>query len=177
MRRNLLILLLGFLALASCQHKKEDYLIKVFKGEVDEIGVESGYRNSQGDTVIPLGKYYYCFTDTLRDFAIVWEKKGAAAGSLIGIDRQEKKLFDVFWFDNGPDYISEGLFRIQKNGKIGYANEKGEIIIEPQYACAFPFEQGKAKVAFTCKTIPDGEHQSWESENWLYIDTKGKEIR
>ena len=31
-----------------------------------------------------------------------------------------------YLYDNGPDYLSEGLMRIQdSSGKIGYADEKG----------------------------------------------------
>jgi hypothetical protein len=166
------VLLVGMLIAASCQKKKGDYLVKVYEGEFDEVGVPSGYRNLKGDTVIPVGKYYYCYTDTLREFAIVTEKKGKT----IGIDRNENKLFEVFWFDNGPDPFVEGLFRIIKDGKIGYANPKGEIVIAPQYTCAFPFENGKAKVAYQCETIPEGEYSRWESQTWHYIDKKGNTL-
>lgn len=157
---------------ASCQKPKDDYLIKVYKGEFDEVGVASGYVNLEGDTVIPVGKYHYCYTDTLREFAVVTEKKGKT----IGIDRNENKLFEVFWFDNGPDPVAEGLFRIRKDGKIGYANQKGEVVIAPQYTCAFPFDNGKAKVAYQCETIADGEHARWESQAWMYINQKGNTI-
>ena len=152
---------------------KDDYLIKVFKGEYDERGVPSGYINQHGDTVIPLGKYFYCFTDTLKNFAIVLKKNG----QLIGIDKNEKELFEVYWFDNGPDYVTDGLFRIKKNGKIGYSDTNGKIVIEPQFDCAFPFEKGKAKVSNDCKTVMVGEYSKWISDNWIYIDKTGKIIK
>jgi len=172
LKMKVAVLVLMVLALSSCEKQQEDYWLKVYKGEFDEVGVESGYINSKGDTVISIGKYQYCYTDTLREFAIVARKQGKS----IGIDRNEKELFEVFWFDNGPDPVAEGLFRITKDGKIGYANQKGEIVIAPQYACAFPFQNGKAKVAYQCKTVPEGEHSRWESQAWILIDKKGKKI-
>lgn len=171
MRLNRVTILLAILLTASCQ-KKHDYLVKVYKGDFDEVGVESGYANLEGDTIIPIGKYAYCYTDTLKEFAIVIDKKG----QMLGINRNEQELFEVYRFDNGPDIVAEGLFRIQKDKKIGYANEKGEIVITPQYACAFPFEGGKAKVAYTCESILEGEHTSWESTAWLYIDKQGNTL-
>ena len=36
----------------------------------DRAKGEYGYANAKGDTVIPLGKYLYCFTRRFDDFAI-----------------------------------------------------------------------------------------------------------
>ena len=166
------VILIVLFMLASCQKQQDDYWIKVYKGEFDQVGAHTGYINRKGDTVIAIGKYQYCYTDTLREFAIVTQK----TGKTIGIDRNEKELFEVFWFDNGPDPAAEGVFRIVKDGKIGYANLKGEIVITPQYACAFPFEKGKAQVAYQCETIPEGEHSRWESQTWVHIDKQGNII-
>src|SRR5690606_27508974 len=84
------------------------YYYKVYEGDYDEVGSSTGYINEKGDTVIPIGKYYYCYTDTLKKYAIVMTKKL----ELIAIDKNEKKLFDVFMYESGPDYPREGLFRI-----------------------------------------------------------------
>jgi len=136
-----------------------------------------GYLNSNGDTMIPPGKYMICYTDTFRNYAVVL---GAQSG-LIGINKREETLYKVFVFDNGPDYPSEGLFRIWRNGKMGYADERtGKIILYPQFTCGFPFENGKAKVSLTsCESVPvdkDGEHHRWETEGWFYIDHTGKKV-
>ena len=91
------------------------------------------------------------------------------------VDQQKKVQYEVFLYDNGPDYPSEGLIRVVKNGKIGFADAKTyAIVIPPQYDCAFPFENGKAKVSNQCKTVKDGEHSVWESDAWQYVDKKGK---
>jgi hypothetical protein len=95
----------------------------------------------------------------------------------VAIDRNEKILFEIFPFDNGPDPISDGLYRIVTNKKIGFADQNGNIIIIPRYGCAYPFEKGRAKVSDKCKTVKDGEHSIWISDNWYYIDKKGNKLR
>jgi len=148
-----------------------DTLYRVYKGDLYELGVLSGYVNEKGDTIIPIGKYQYCFSDTVTAYAIVGDKSGFYA-----IDQKENRLFEVYWFDNGSDYIKDGLFRIKRNEKIGYANTKGEIVIEPQFDCAYPFENGKAKVSYECELQKVGEHTEMRSDNWFYIDKEGKKI-
>jgi WG containing repeat len=96
-------------------------------------------------------------------------------GKWVIMDSQKTTLYEVFIYDNGPDYPSEDLIRVLKNGKIGYADAKTyTIVIPPQFDCAFPFENGKAKVSNQCKTVKDGEHSIWESETWQYVDKMGK---
>lgn len=91
------------------------------------------------------------------------------------IDRNENVLCNIFWYDNGPDYVSEGLFRIVVEEKIGYADATtGEIIIEPQFSCAYPFENGVAKVTYDCTTVQMDEHTIWNSNNWFFIDKFSK---
>lgn len=138
----------------------------------DSVKDEYGYATIKGDTIIAIGKYRICFTKTFDKFAIVL----ASGKGFVGIDRSEKILFEVFPFDNGPDNPSNGLFRIIKNGKIGYADIKGNIIIKPQYDCAYPFEKGAAEVGIGCKKETDGEHWSWKGGEWVTIDRKGNVI-
>ncbi|MBP8238605.1 MAG: hypothetical protein KAX50_01480 [Saprospiraceae bacterium] len=98
-----------------------------------------------------------------------------AEGKWVIVDSQKTALYDVFIYDNGPDYPAEGLIRVVKNGKIGYADAKTYVlVIEPQFDCAFPFENGKAKVSNQCKTVKDGEYSVWESDAWQYVDKRGK---
>jgi hypothetical protein len=130
------------------------------------------YVDQMGKTVIPDGKYLSSFTDTFKTFAIVMDSSGA----LIGIDQRENLLFEVFMFDNGPDYLEEGLFRVMRNGKMGYANAEGEVVIPCRFECAYPFEGGKARVADTCEVTSEGEYNRWESEAWYFIDKSGNRV-
>lgn len=96
-------------------------------------------------------------------------------GKWVIMDSKKTMLYEVFIYDNGPDYPSEGLIRVVKNGKIGYADAKTyEIVIEPQFDCAYPFENGKAKVSNQCQTVKGGEYSVWKSDAWQYVDKKGK---
>ncbi len=151
-----------------------DTLFRIHEGQFYELGVPSGYINQNGDTIIELNKYFFCFTDTITDFGIVMKKGGKA----FAIDQNENKLYEVYWYDNGPDWIVDGRFRIIKDNKIGFADRKGKIIIEPKYQCAFQFKNGIAKVSYKCEySDPDDEgHRIMTSEEWFYIDINGNKI-
>jgi hypothetical protein len=153
------------------EYTTPDTLFIIHSGDVYELGVPCGYVNRQGDTLIPFGRYHYCFFDTVTTFAIVGDTTGVYA-----IDRNFQRLFEVYWFDNGIDYLQDGLFRIKRFGKIGYANEEGVVVIEPQYACANPFSEGKARVTYDCRLKKDGDYNKMLSSDWFYIDTGGKRI-
>lgn len=163
------------LSLTNCysQSDRNDFLLKTIKGEYDEIGCECGYKNMMGEMVIEYGKYHYCVTDTFKTMAVVYTEQGR----IIAIDRNERELFEVFVFDNQPDPIQEGLFRILKNGKIGFADSTGKIVITPQYDCAFPFENGVARVSLKCEALKEKEHSIWKSNDWIYIDKNGQIIK
>ncbi|MFT5777182.1 MAG: hypothetical protein ACI837_000113 [Crocinitomicaceae bacterium] len=157
--------------LSMAQTDPSDYLYRV----CDEEEENCGYVNQEGDTVIPL-KYYPCFTDTLKEFAIVNDYE--VKGGFPAIDRHDNVLFVVYPFDNGPDYVEEGLFRIIDNDLIGFANMQGEIVIKPQFQCAFMFIDGKAQVAFIGRkeSVPESEHWSWISNEWFFIDHDGNRV-
>ena len=169
---NIIFLFILFSGLTACRKTivDNDYLVS-FK---DTIKDGCGYKNSKGEIVIPEGKYAMCITDTFKTYAIV----GKSNVGIIGIDRKENTMYKVFVFDNGPDEPSDGLFRIMVSNKIGYADAAtGAIIIKPQFDCAWPFEHGVAKVSNDCKTEMEGEHSSWVSDHWFYINTAGKKVK
>lgn len=165
------VLIIISLILLVCFKATKDFLIL----KTNKKG-EYGYVNSKGAVVIPFGKYLMCFTDTFKSFAIVEKPKSG----FVVIDRNENVKYNIFPFDNGPDYIEDGLFRIIKNGKIGYAGSDFSIKIKPQYGCAFPFENGVAKVSYDCKTETDPqthEYHTWISKSWFYINKQGHKFK
>lgn len=162
---------IAMLVLSCTVPQSNRVLIKVQSDNLDEFEAPCGYIDSDGATVIPMGKYAYCFTDTIRDLGMVLQK---GTGKIVGIDQNGKELFEVFKYDNGPDYVANGLFRIIKNGKIGYADLKGNILIEPIFDCAYPFEEEYAQVSESCEIEMDGDHASWKSDDWYYITKDAK---
>lgn len=166
--------LMATMFLLQCREPKQDrtppaepYLLL----NTDTAG-NSSYQNLQGEVVIAPGKYSMCLTDTFKNYAIVLKDQ-----QFVVIDRQEKVAYEVFNFDNGPDYPSDGLFRIVQQGKIGYADAATyQVVIAPQYECAYAFDNGSARVSLHCKTEKDGEYSTWISEKWERIDKKGQKI-
>ncbi len=159
---------------------REEVLIAYTNEKYLEAGVPVCYLNERGDTIVPYGKYKFCQTDTIRNIGFVYENRRNA--QIVCIDNQGKELFNVFKYDNGADYVKEGLFRITDDkGLIGFADTLGNIVIKPQFKFAFPFKNGKAKVTFSgeSKDVLDsnGEKHYWDSSDWYYIDKNGKILK
>ena len=159
----------------SCQSSKSKWhLIKNYDqaSKHEPFGYTSGYVNQIGDTVIPLDKYVRCFTDTAIHYVIVYDKKKG----LIGIDLNEKRLFNAVWDGEGSAIEeSEGMLLIEENGKYGFANYRGKIIIEPKFEYAESFQNGKARVSNDSITNIN-ELERLEINNWYFIDKNGNEI-
>jgi hypothetical protein len=165
-----IILLLAFVSCTNNDKKSQSMTEPLILTQNAVYG-QTGYKSSSDKIVIPFGKYAVCLTDTFRTHAIVMTTND---NKWVVIDRQENILYEIFSFDNGPDYPSEGLFRIVKDNKIGFANASTyAVIISPQFDCAFPFENGKAKVSNNCTKKTDGEYSEWTSNTWEYVDKKG----
>lgn len=130
-----------------------------------------GYVNEAGDVMIDHGKYSMYFTDTFDDYAIVI-KEGEG---MVAINKKEEVLYQVFVYDNGPDYPSDGYFRIMKDQKMGYADaQTGEIKIRPAFGAAKPFENNYAPVCPDCGvTQEEAQHSSWANGKWGLIDKNG----
>ncbi|GHT13517.1 hypothetical protein FACS189426_18540 [Bacteroidia bacterium] len=136
-----------------------------------------GYVDSLGEIKIPF-EYSMAFTNTFADsiaFVVVMKN---SKGVIKAIDRNNKKLFTVFNYDNGPDYPEEGLFRIKDDntGYIGFADMKGKIVIPSQFFFVNPFSNGFAAFNTGGKIEIEGEHTIVTGGKWGYIDKEGKEI-
>jgi hypothetical protein len=78
--------------------------------------------------------------------------------------------------DNWAETFYDGLVRIVRNGKYGFANRRGEVVIDPIYDGALNFEKGRTTVCKGCQikcADHDGEHRYLEGGEWFEIDTKG----
>ena len=163
-----LILILCFVNFSS-QTKKNTNRNEILVLKKNKKNSKYAYYNSKGIKVI--GDYWYAKDETLKKFAIVSDPNPVL------IDRNGIHIYNIFIFDNGPDYEKDGFIRIVKNGKIGYINSTNyNLVIKPLFKCAYPFENGKAKVSNDCETIRDGEYSTWKSTKWFYINKKGEKI-
>ena len=187
MRNILTILLLLFLVGCSQgdsetltpQRKYADLLESDGKGELIMVSHDPDFKfdspcafiNKGGVTIIPFGKYTIWDSVNFVSYAMV-----KAPNGIVGINREGEVMFDAFLFgDFQIDQPSEGMFRVRRNGEIGFANSSGKVVIPCKYRCAKPFLNGQAKVALNCKYLKDDiGHVKTESSEWFYINKQGE---
>lgn len=63
------------------------------------------------------------------------------------VDNKGKKIFE-FYNDTNKYYHFNDLMPLKINGKFGYINIKGDIVLEPKYLTASKFKKGNAVVRF-----------------------------
>lgn len=133
-----------------------------------------GYINKDGEWVItPQFEEASPFTDGI---AFVKKEPGKnirvsnnevcyvpAKGYLI--DKTGTRISDLLFDRVGKQ--SEGLIRVEINGKWGYVDTKGKMIIEPQFSTAGGFSDGLAVVGI-------GDDRNLQSYRAGVIDKKGK---
>lgn len=143
------------------------------KVEQWERGDSVGYADAKGNMVIPFGKYRYCYNEEFDKIAFValQDRSGMYA-----IDRKENVLFEVFMSDTEPDLVQEGVFRIKKGNKIGFANMEGNIILPPQFDGAWPFSDGFSGICIGGTFKKDGDYTILVGGKWKFIDKSGKPI-
>lgn len=145
------------------------------------------FLNEKGETIKELdtSKYIISFnTDNKYKYFAVFAIKGESGWC--AIDANEKILFKIYNTsigDPSPDEIVDNKIRIVgENNKVGFADFKGNIIIEPQFETATSFHKGKAIIGESCDKIPwdnhakesDCHHYSIECKKYGFINTKGE---
>ena len=126
-----------------------------------------GYRDSAGQMVIP-PKFVVAETFSREGMAAVVDQLGWAY-----INKKGDILLRPFVFDNGPDPFAEGLARFVEDGRMGFFDRHGKVVIEAQFDFAMPFEDGKAKVCTDCREVAEGDHKRVEGGTWWLIDQAG----
>lgn len=131
-----------------------------------------GFKDMKGNIIIP-AIYGHCYTDTFsKGLAFLFD----STGSLVAIDRTGKKVLTPYFYDNGPDYIVEGLFRYVENKKIGFADEDGKIIIPAKYEFVSEFRDGRACFGSGYTVEGKGEMEFMKGGKWGFINTKGDTV-
>ncbi len=118
------------------------------------------------DTLITDSSVFYAVTEHLVVKYI--DDQG-----FVAFNKKGERLCLIYPFDNGPDYPSEGLFRIIEEDEIGFANMKGEVVIQPRFFAVLPFHDGRAAFCEGCRKVQYGEHEAREGGQWGFIDSKG----
>ncbi|HSR67668.1 MAG TPA: WG repeat-containing protein [Acidobacteriota bacterium] len=137
--------------------------------ETTAEGERYGYRDSAGEVVIePRFRLGEEFSES--GLAAVVDETGWAY-----IDTKGEVVVRPFVFDNAPDAFSEGLARFQRDGRFGFFDQSGNIVIDPLYEFARPFSEGLAAACKGCVREADHEHWSVAGGKWGYIDRGGDE--
>lgn len=123
-----------------------------------------GFLDCDGEIAVP-AKYHIAYEFTDGGIAAVLDSNGWYYISRTGDFVIRPKLYD-----NGPDYFSDGLARYVKDGKYGFFDSSGQVIIEAQFEFAFPFEDGKAKIGEDCQFVSVDEHTTVECEIWSFVE-------
>jgi hypothetical protein len=169
----LFLLLLPFLVQAQVKKEKLYY----FLSKDSLLGV----KNSTGTIIIPAihSTVFWDSENKLITDDLIFlvpedrsKKEPHSLGSMY--DRTGKFLYHPFFFDNGPDYVMEGLSRFVQNGKVGFVNRLGEVVIPAQYDFVESFSYGYAKYCNGCKWSRRGEHETVGGGDWGYINRKGE---
>lgn len=127
-----------------------------------------GYQDAGGRIAIP-ARYLAAEPFSAHGLAAVADEQGWSYLNVRG-----DVLIRPYVFDNGPDPFREGLARFVSEGKFGFFDETGRVVIPPRYDFAYPFAGGRAKVGRGCRFVSEGEHQRVEGGVWSEIDRLGR---
>lgn len=169
--KKLFLLTCSLFLAAAYGFAQEDDILEYQYDPVADKGI--GFANSKGEIVIPADKFGHVYEYRLDKISFVLFN---GLQGIYAINRKGEPLFEVYCFDNGPDYVKEGLFRIIENEKMGFANMNGETIIKPQFDFVQPFQEcGYAvfNMGGKLKKISD-ERWRWDGGKWGIINKKGE---
>lgn len=153
----------------------KDRALYLYETETENGDLLCGYQDARGRTVIK-PQYSHAYTEKFEYLAFVVKDGRPAA-----VNRKGAIVLEPFIFDNGPDYLSEGLFRFVSKGKTGFADEKGKIVIKARYDFATPFSGGIARYSLGGRperVLPGGQYSIWTGgyENG-FINKKGDKFK
>ena len=129
-----------------------------------------GFINSKGKIVLrPIDKYdtYGVFSEGMCKVGESYEKYDSDMDVTMllercgFIDRTGKTVIRPYYDETL--YFTDGLCAVKKDGKWGYVNKQGEVIVSLSYKYVHPFNEGTAAVMK-------------ENDKYILIDKNGKQI-
>lgn len=83
----------------------------------------------------------------------------------------------VLPMDNWADTFHDGLVRVMRGERYGFANPEGTLVIPAEYDGAFNFDKGTAIVCKHCRQNCDDEgHCTFRGGDWLRIGVDGRVV-
>lgn len=139
MIKKLLYIIILFIGIINHAEAK-----KLFAFEDKKIQL-FGFKNQKG--VIAILPQFQNVTDSAQDEDLIPVVKN---GIFYRMDEAGNLKFESVFYDNAWDYYEEGLARFVKNGKVGFHDKKGNIVISPQFDFARSFTNGYSVVCNGC---------------------------
>jgi len=111
--------------------------------------------------------------------ALPYDQDGLAAvyaGGGFHYVRSDGRQLPVITFDNGPDYVVEGLVRGRVGQRIGYFDTQLRQAFPATFDFGWAFEDGVARVCEGCRpgTPDDHGHIAMVGGTWYRIDRQGR---
>lgn len=169
MKKLVLIFLVALSLLGGCQKQTQTQTLVPF--ERNDLW---GYKDANSKVVI---QPEFIFADPFSKYGLALVASPKEKG-WVYIDRKGRTVIKPYHIDdaNDCDHFAEGLSRYEENGKIGFFDERGKIRIKAQFEFASSFIRGYAAVAKEVRFEKKGELTFIRSEQWGFIDKKGRLI-
>ena len=119
-------------------------------------------------------QYWRLMTFDSHGLAAVWSREH---GWMYVNRRGAVLITGVQSMDNYADSFHDGLVRIVRDNKYGFADRRGRLVIDPVYDGAMNFENGRARVCRGCKVESEGEYHFFSGGEWWSINTKGDRVK
>lgn len=116
---------------------------------------------TSGDNVLLQANYDF-ITPFVNGYALIGSRDGSKLllEGIIGEDEIINFLNDKYYLPGNNQYVSEDkLVVLNKNGKYGYINTLGDIVVKCQFDNALPFKEGYAPVK-------QGNYMKFITENY-----------
>ncbi|ROI00132.1 WG repeat-containing protein [Chryseobacterium daecheongense] len=177
--KKLLLLIIWIPMLAFSQEKE---VLRYFITKDTLVGV----KNQKGEIIVPAQFRIYSILedgDPVKGNTIFfdgWKKDVGHEKNMWGYvyDRKGNFLYRPYFYDNGADFFEEGVQRFVKNGKVGFADRNGKVVIEPEHDFVSPFNYGYAAFCDGCdweKT--EDEHKAIVGGTWGVMNFKGEIVQ
>jgi hypothetical protein len=79
--------------------------------------------------------------------------------------------------DNATDEFHHGVVRLERNGRWGYADSSGQIIVPMQYSCALNYKDQYTDIGPLicngCRSELHGEYKDCAKGQWFLVDGHG----
>lgn len=129
-----------------------------------------GYKTKNQPTIEP--QYWVANPFTKHCIATVLD----SSNQWYYIDSKGRKLFHSLVYDNGPDYYYRGMARFIRNGKVGFHDSTGLVVIDPVFDYTLPFYAPLAAFCTGCKMVEEKFAMEVHGGYWGFINQTGKVV-